>query len=317
MKDALVIGRFQGVHIGHADLFKQLVENGVKKVYVGVGTVPEEDFPNKKNMFSFYETRQMLEPVIKESGLEYELKQIPDINNPPKYGEYVKEFFPEMNENNTFVFSGNSYTTDCFTNYGLNYEIKDPIKRNGEDLCATVVRQKIIDQDETWRDLVPETTEQIIDNHAGRYRIIKATFRNPTPTADIIVDYYNDPFFKEYLGVVLIERKYFPKGWALPGGHVEYGDTYQHTCFHELRDETGLIVPEDSFELVGIADDPNRDPREHKSSVVYRTKAFGPIKADDDAKNVQVYAPFKWPKLAFDHENILQKYFRQRKDLVA
>ena len=39
------------------------------------------------------------------------------------------------------------------------------------------------------------------------------TFRNPVPTVDIIIETAG--------GVVLIERKNPPHGWALPGGFVK------------------------------------------------------------------------------------------------
>ena len=42
-------------------------------------------------------------------------------------------------------------------------------------------------------------------------------YRNPCPTVDIIIETGS--------GIVLIERKNPPHGWALPGGFVDYGES--------------------------------------------------------------------------------------------
>ncbi|MDA1000151.1 MAG: NUDIX domain-containing protein, partial [bacterium] len=44
-----------------------------------------------------------------------------------------------------------------------------------------------------------------------------AEFRHPCLTVDLIIE-------MEGGGVVLIERKNPPPGWALPGGFVDYGE---------------------------------------------------------------------------------------------
>ena len=46
-------------------------------------------------------------------------------------------------------------------------------------------------------------------------------FRNPAPTVDIIIELEGREG-----EVVLIERKNPPPGWALPGGFVDYGESF-------------------------------------------------------------------------------------------
>ena len=41
--------------------------------------------------------------------------------------------------------------------------------------------------------------------------------RNPVPTVDIIIEQQG--------GIVLVERRNPPPGWALPGGFVDYGES--------------------------------------------------------------------------------------------
>ncbi len=53
--------------------------------------------------------------------------------------------------------------------------------------------------------------------------------------------------------VLLIQRAKPPIGlWALPGGHVEPGETVQEAAHRELLEETGMLASLDT--LVGIYD---------------------------------------------------------------
>jgi 8-oxo-dGTP diphosphatase len=106
--------------------------------------------------------------------------------------------------------------------------------------------------------------------------------------------------------IVLIERKYPPYGWALPGGFVDVGETLEHAAIREAQEETGLQV---SLQLLlGVYSDPVRDSRGHTVSAVYVAGATGQPVAMDDAANVAIFMPDDLPELAFDHGQILQDY---------
>jgi len=124
----------------------------------------------------------------------------------------------------------------------------------------------------------------------------------PQLTADIIIEMIDRPGRP----IVLIERKYPPPGWALPGGFVDVGETLESAAVREAREETSLDVTLKL--LLGNYSDPLRDSRGHTASAVYIAEAQGEPCAADDASRLELYDPRKTPPLAFDHERIIKDY---------
>jgi 8-oxo-dGTP diphosphatase len=133
-------------------------------------------------------------------------------------------------------------------------------------------------------------------------------YRNPFLTVDIIIEIPGK-------GIVLIERKNPPYGWALPGGFVDYGETLETAALREAREETGLDVEE--LKQFHAYSDPKRDPRHHTVTVVFFGRGIGEPKAADDAKNLRIFPLENLPEnLAFDHAHILSDYSESGKSRV-
>lgn len=132
-------------------------------------------------------------------------------------------------------------------------------------------------------------------------------YRNPIPTVDIIIEIEN--LSKNSFEIVLIKRKNPPSGWAIPGGFVDYGESYETAAVREAKEETGLDV-----KLVcqfHSYSDPARDPRHHTATTVFIASGTGIPEARDDAAEIGLFNRENLPdQLAFDHRDILADYFK-------
>ena len=127
--------------------------------------------------------------------------------------------------------------------------------------------------------------------------------RSPIPTIDLIIEYNK--------GIILINRKNPPEGWALPGGFVDYGESLEAAAVREAREETGLEV--ELLRQFHAYSDPKRDPRHHTITIVFIAKAKGKAIAGDDAKEIGLFNKDTLPdQIAFDHRDIINDYFTGR-----
>lgn len=108
--------------------------------------------------------------------------------------------------------------------------------------------------------------------------------------------------------VVLIERANPPKGWALPGGFVNYGETVEEAVRREVKEETGLLLS--GLQQFRVYSAPDRDPRGHCVSVIFVARGRGKLKAGDDARAYRLVERDEVIRenLVFDHRQILADY---------
>ena len=130
-------------------------------------------------------------------------------------------------------------------------------------------------------------------------------YKNPVPTVDIIIE-------MEGKGIVLINRKNPPYGWAIPGGFIDYGESIEEAAAREAKEEVSLDV--DLIEQLHTYSDPSRDKRHHTITTVYIAKGKGELKAADDALEAGIFTEANLPEpLVFDHEKILKDYFKRKR----
>jgi len=128
-------------------------------------------------------------------------------------------------------------------------------------------------------------------------------YKNPVPTVDIIIEIEES--------IVLIKRKNPPHGWALPGGFVDYGESYETAARREAEEETGLRVK--NLQQFRTYSNPDRDPRQHTASTIFIAKANTQPIAGDDAAEAELFTEENLPELVFDHSKIVADYFALKK----
>jgi 8-oxo-dGTP diphosphatase len=138
----------------------------------------------------------------------------------------------------------------------------------------------------------------------------KKEYHDPIPTIDIILrkstESNQDQILIEKRGLAPFEGMY-----AIPGGHVEYGETVEEAALRELKEESGLNAR--LVNILGVYSDPNRDPRGQRISTVFvADHDGGRIMANDDAKSVEWISLSKLlemkDEIAFDHYQILNDF---------
>ena len=152
----LIIGRFQPPCLHHLEFFKEVIQSGIKELLIGVGDSGAVD---DNNFLTASQVKDLLIPNLDQLKFLYQIKIIPDINNPPKYADYVMTFFPQIDESNTCLFTDNNYTSDCFTNYGHNFEHQ---VQTILPTRATEIRQMILNHDLSLNHLVPQNVADFI-----------------------------------------------------------------------------------------------------------------------------------------------------------
>ncbi|GAA4706522.1 NUDIX domain-containing protein [Streptomyces youssoufiensis] len=119
--------------------------------------------------------------------------------------------------------------------------------------------------------------------------------------------------------VLLIERGWPPyEGmWALPGGHVDRGETGRQAAARELEEETGVPVDPAHLRQLGVWDQPERDPRGRYVTVAYLAHVpdDAVVAAGTDARDARWWPVNALPqRLAFDHADIIHAALDTQED---
>jgi 8-oxo-dGTP diphosphatase len=132
-------------------------------------------------------------------------------------------------------------------------------------------------------------------------------FQNIRVAVDAIVFGYKN----NSLYVLLIEQQFgsAEKYWAVPGGLVKNEESLSDAVMRELQEETNVKL---NFmeQLYTFGDDVFRDSRNRVISIAYYALVDASnleIKADSDAERVQWCKIDSIPRLAFDHNLIIEK----------
>lgn len=142
------------------------------------------------------------------------------------------------------------------------------------------------------------------------------TYEHPRPSLTIDCVVFGLDVEEKDLKVMLIQRDIppFQGQWALPGGFVRVNETLEEGALRELREETGIeqVFLEQLYTLGEL----NRDPRERVVTVAYYALVNlneHRIRATTDARKAAWFSVTDLPKLAFDHDTIVEVALRRLK----
>jgi 8-oxo-dGTP diphosphatase len=112
--------------------------------------------------------------------------------------------------------------------------------------------------------------------------------------------------------IILIKRNNppFQGRWAIPGGLLKGNETVEQCSLREALEETGFEL--ELTGIVGVFSKPGRDPRGRTVSVCFSAK---PVKGELRKSDEGIVAWFpldSLPALAFDHDEMMEKYLKPR-----
>ena len=152
MKRGLILGRFQPLHMGHLSLFEDVIEKE-EEIIVCIGSSDKKR--TKENPYNALERTKMIESVLSRYRCEYEIFEIPDINNNDLYVKHLEKIVPKFHS----VYSGNSLVKELFEIAG--YPVFVPELINREAWQGVSIRQAMKDGDD-WEMNVPPIVAKII-----------------------------------------------------------------------------------------------------------------------------------------------------------
>ena len=134
------------------------------------------------------------------------------------------------------------------------------------------------------------------------------TYEHPRPAVAVDCVLFGLDLDEDALDILLIQRmnEPFAHAWALPGGFMQMDETADAAARRELEEETGVtdVYLEQLYTFTGV----DRDPRGRVVSIAYYALAKlsdHRIRAATDAENVGWFRIGELPRLAFDHQKIV------------
>lgn len=262
---AVVIGRFQPFHNGHAAMVRKALGEA-KIVYILLGSAYA--YPNVLNPLTARERQTMIFSWLNanfpiEDVVRVQFENIPDyLYNEEKWKTSVRTAIRETKGDKIAIYGyekdAGSYWLKAF---GWTHVPVPPVQVNGKDLSATDLRPIIFNHKNGWDKqllrFVPQTTVNYIDKWMSEdtfwrlfYEYEKweselEKFKNyPYPdalnccTGDSVVVCNNH--------LLVIRRKFAPgkDALALPGGHKNANETFLDCAIRELLEEVRIKVPE-------------------------------------------------------------------------
>ena len=161
MKKGLILGRFQPFHFGHLKLIESIVNDKVLPL-ICIGSAQYSHTVD--NPFTVKERKEMIMDVLQSLNCEYEIFEIPDINNYDLYVSHLETFVPIFDQ----IYSGNPIVQRLFDEAG--YKVVKLQMFNREVWEGSAIRLAMREGGD-WESAVPNQIVEIIQRIAGTERL--------------------------------------------------------------------------------------------------------------------------------------------------
>lgn len=320
------IGRFQPIHAGHMHVIDQALSQS-QDVLVLVGSANRPR--SWKNPFTFQERLEFIKTLYPGTRLHVEplndylyddpawTKQVTDIAHATAHRLGSTEIAItgfDKDQSSRYLSWFPNWTMLPVTAYRVE----------NDTLHATAYREALFSRNpveiyhtgallNAWMENNQETIAYLLGEKQAvchyRDRLARAGtalgYPVSIPTVDALV--------RSQGKVLLVQRHTAPgKGlWALPGGHVDHGETSQQAVLRELTEEAGLDLPQTSIKGSQVFDNPNRSERGWLRTEAFLIDIPEPVKTYADGHETRAT---KWvlpetidPTTMFeDHYDIIQ-----------
>ena len=312
---AVVIGRFEILHEGHGNLFKEAAKAS-KNILVLVGS--SYIARNSKDPFTFDERKDVIEHYFKNDiDLEhinsYRVWPIIDdlYSNTRWIAEVQAAITNRLNEIGLgadgrvtligYHKDSTSFYLDLFPGYNqfeikpitkvsstdlrYDYFVKDEIAHNKRILSGTVA---------AWLAKWKEANAEVFANIKGEFEFLDAYKKQFEGSRYPPIFVTTDAIVVCKGHILLVKRRSHPgKGlYALPGGFLQQNETIENGMLRELHEETKIHVDKEILRLCiqgkQVFDAPNRSLRgrtiTHASLIVLNKETLPTVKGSDDAE---------------------------------
>lgn len=328
---AVFIGRFQPFHLGHI----KVIEHGLKiagqvRVLIGSAYGPR----CYRNPFTYEERKEFIQRAFPDNK-NIMIMPLPDsAYNDAEWVKNVQKCAPDYGHGNVLIGhskDSSSYYLKLFPQWA-NSEVPNYLNVNSTDIRNSYfsnIGHMWLNDAET---LVPQNVKAFLNKfiESSAYENIKAEYEfimkyraawanSPYPPTFVTVD----AVVVQSGHVLLVKRGAQPGlgQWALPGGFINQDERIADAVIRELREETGIKVPDPVLRgcvvVKEVFDDPHRSARgrtiTHASLIKLRDDVTLPrVKGGDDA------AKAKWvPISALDPKDFFEDHYFIIQNLIS
>jgi len=159
------VGRFQPFHLGHLGAVKAVLKE-VNELVIVIGSAQYSH--NINNPFTAGERLVMIRYALQEAKLSFSrlwIVPVPDVHLHMLWVSSVEGYAPKFN----VCYSNEPLTKRLFMEAG--YQVRGIPFFNRKQYMSTIIREKMVQGDDNWRELVPRSVADFINEIDGVNRL--------------------------------------------------------------------------------------------------------------------------------------------------